>query len=150
MSELIANDDPRDWEKIRSTLELQFLPSEVRLLESIWKRAHACCVRDVRPDFPGVSYTTLMTALDRLFKKGALDRQKKGRAFYYITKASPEQMVADLAEEKFAGLLRGNINDLRPVFAQLVDFIASRDEALLDELEDLLRSRRLALKPAAT
>ncbi|HEX8031082.1 MAG TPA: BlaI/MecI/CopY family transcriptional regulator [Vicinamibacterales bacterium] len=150
MLDSVAPDSPRDWEKIRSTLELDYLPSEVRLLESLWTRSHACCVRDVRPDFPGVSYTTLMTALDRLYKKGALDRQKKSRAFYYVTKASPEQMVAALTEQRVAGLLRGDINDLRPVFSQLVDFIASRDESLLDELEALLRVRRGTLKAASS
>ena len=64
-------------------LETAYGPLEVRVLDALWSKNAACCVRDIQPDFPGVAYTTLMTTLDRLFRKGALTRHKSGRAFYY-------------------------------------------------------------------
>ena len=40
-------------------------------------------VRELTPDFPDIAYTTLMTTLDRLYRKGVLAREKQGRAFVY-------------------------------------------------------------------
>ena len=53
------------------------------VMDVLWARADLP-VRDVqlhlnRP----IAYTTVMTTLDRLFKKGLLDRRQVGRAFLY-------------------------------------------------------------------
>ena len=56
-------------------------------MEILWERSE-CCVRDVvqrlkRP----LAYTTVMTTLDRLYKKGLLNRHKPERAFLYAPQA---------------------------------------------------------------
>src|ERR1039457_3370791 len=58
-------------------------PLEVTVMEILWARGDSN-VRDVvdrlgRP----LAYTTVMTTLDRLFKKGLLQRRKCDRAFFY-------------------------------------------------------------------
>ena len=47
------------------------------MLEALWARDTPACVRDLQPQFPGVAYTTLMTTLDRLFRKGTLTRDEE-------------------------------------------------------------------------
>ena len=90
-------------------LESTFGPLEIRVLETLWARGKPACVRDIQPEFPGVAYTTLMTTLDRLFRKGTLSREKSGRAFFYLPKASEQELISELAGSTFALLrvLRG-------------------------------------------
>ena len=121
-------------------------PLELRVLEALWSRGTASCVRDLQPQFPGVAYTTLMTTLDRLFRKGTLTRVKDGRAFYYEPKSSHDQLVSELAGSTLATILPGNTDAVRPILSMFVDTVGRRDEALLDELEKLVRARRDALK----
>jgi predicted transcriptional regulator len=123
-----------------------FGPLEIRVLESLWDRGRPSCVRDLQPQFPGVAYTTLMTTLDRLFRKGTLDREKSGRAFYYLPKATQPQLISQLAGSTLATLLPGDATSVRPIMSMFVDTVGDRDEALLDELEELVRARRNELK----
>ena len=128
-------------------LETAFGPLEIRVLESLWSRSAPACVRDIQPDFPGVAYTTLMTTLDRLYRKGTLSRLKMGRAFYYQTKSSQQGLISEVAGSAFASLLPGSdAATLRPILSMFVDTVGERDQQLLDELEALVRARREALR----
>jgi predicted transcriptional regulator len=127
-------------------LEATFGPLEIRVLEALWSRPTPACVRDLQPQFPGVAYTTLMTTLDRLFRKGTLTRQKSGRAFFYRPKASQQELISELAGSTFATMLPGDAASVRPILSMFVDTVGDRDHALLDELEKLVRARREELK----
>jgi predicted transcriptional regulator len=127
-------------------LEAVFGPLEIRVLEALWSRGGPACVRDIQPRFPGVAYTTLMTTLDRLFRKGTLRREKSGRAFFYSPKASRQQLISQIAGSTFATLLPGDAAAVRPIMSLFVDTVGERDEALLDDLEALIRARRDELK----
>jgi predicted transcriptional regulator len=124
----------------------RFGPLEIRVLEALWSRGRASSVRDLQPLFPGVAYTTLMTTLDRLFRKGTLSREKDGRAFYYTPKASHDELVSELAGSTLATMLPGEPAAVRPILSMFVDEVGQRDRALLDELEALVRARREALE----
>jgi predicted transcriptional regulator len=130
-------------------LEAIFGPLEIRVLEALWSRGAPACVRDLQPQFPGVAYTTLMTTLDRLFRKGTLTREKSGRAFYYRPKGSQQQLISQLAGSTFATMLPGDAASVRPIMSMFVDTVGDRDHALLDELEALVRARREELKGRA-
>ena len=118
---------------------------ETRVLEALWARGGSACVRDLRPDFPGVAYTRLMTTLDRLYRKGTLSRVKHGRAFYYQPAGSREEMLTKLAGTTIASLLPGEQSAVRPILSQFVDTVGRHDRALLDELEALVRERKKSL-----
>ena len=127
-------------------LESTFGPLEIRVLDALWARHTPACVRDLQPRFPGVAYTTLMTTLDRLFRKGTLSREKSGRAFFYRAKASRQELISELAGSTFATLLPGDAASVRPILSMFVDSVSDRDHALLDDLEKLVRARRDELK----
>jgi len=129
-----------------SQLESTFGPLEIRVLEALWEREAPACVRDLQPQFPGVAYTTLMTTLDRLFRKGALLRVKSGRAFFYRPKSTQQEMISELAGSTFATLLPNDAAFARPILSMFVDTVGERDHALLDELEKLVKARRDELK----
>jgi predicted transcriptional regulator len=117
-------------------------PLERRVLESLWARAAAASVRDLQPEFRPIAYTTLMTTLDRLYRKGMLERQKDGRAFRYRAKYSREGLHSELARRAFSKLLGHGRGWLRPVLSMLIDTVSERDAEALDELERLVRERR--------
>ena len=127
-------------------LEATFGPLEIRVLDALWARQAPSCVRDLQPRFPGVAYTTLMTTLDRLFRKGTLSRVKNGRAFYYEPRASQQTLISELAGSTFETLLPGDAESVRPILSMFVDTVGERDGALLDELEALVKARRDELK----
>ena len=131
-------------------LESTYGPLEIRVLEALWARSAPACVRDLQPDFPGVAYTTLMTTMDRLFRKGTLVRHKTGRAFFYRPKATQQQLISEVAGSTFATLLPIDAATMRPILSMFVDTIGERDQKLLDELEALVRARREELKARAS
>lgn len=91
-----------------------------------------------------VAYTTVMTTMDRLFKKGLLTRRKVGRAFVYRAAATRKELEGAIASELFQSLLHRDDNEPLPILSSLVDAVSDRDRALLDELERLIREKRRA------
>ena len=130
----------------RSHLETIFGPLEVKVLDALWSHDGPACVRDLQPAFPKVAYTTLMTTLDRLFRKGVLTRAKDGRAFYYKPVSTRDELKSQLAGSALATFLPGELSSVRPVLSMFVDAVSERDRSLLDELEALVKARRDALK----
>ncbi|MBI3400700.1 MAG: BlaI/MecI/CopY family transcriptional regulator [Acidobacteria bacterium] len=95
-----------------------------------------------------VAYTTVMTTMDRLFKKGLLARRKEGRAFVYRAAATRHELEGAVATELVQGLIRRDGSGPLPVLSSLVDAVSDRDRALLDELERLIREKRRAMQSA--
>ena len=118
-------------------------PLERRVLEALWARNDAACVRDLHPGFSEIAYTTLMTTLDRLHRKGILDRVKRGRAFFYSPRMSPVELESAIAAEALRDALARDTSSLRPLLSFFVNAIGDRDHRLLDELESLVRARRV-------
>jgi predicted transcriptional regulator len=100
-------------------------------------------VRDVCAHLgPTIAYTTVMTTMDRLFKKGLLARRKLGRAFLYRAAATRKEMEGAVAAELVQTLLHRVGSEPLPILSSLVDAVSDRDRALLDELERLIREKR--------
>lgn len=116
-------------------------PLEARVLDALWARRCPCSVRELQPVFPAVAYTTLMTTLDRLHRKGILRREKQGRAFVYQPHATRETFHATQATGAINRLL-ADPSAQGPLLSFLVDTVGNHDESLLDELERLIREKR--------
>jgi predicted transcriptional regulator len=97
-----------------------------------------------------VAYTTVMTTLDRLFKKRLLARRKVGRAFVYQATATREQIEGAVATELVHSLLERPGGEPLPILSSLVDAVSDRDRALLGELERLIREKRRAIDRVKT
>lgn len=115
---------------------------EGRVLEALWKRDAPASVRDLQADFPETAYTTLMTTLDRLHRKGVLERVKAGRAFLYRPRYSSEELRARLASETLRRLLGADDAAIQPIVSFFVEAVSRRDREVLDDLEQLVRARR--------
>jgi predicted transcriptional regulator len=122
---------------------MDFGPLEERVLEALWRSPHGLSVRDVRLALgDGLAYTTVMTTLDRLYKKGVLERQREGRAFRYAARASREAFAAG-ALRRWLHRVLGH-GPARPILASLVDAVGEHDRALLPELTRLVREKERA------
>lgn len=95
-----------------------------------------------------LAYTTVMTTLDRLFRKGLLQREKVNRAYLY----SPTLSARDLEEQRAAQLIRRffSESDSQPdiLVSCLVDAVHDYDTDLLDQLESSIRSARVQTTPS--
>ena len=91
-----------------------------------------------------VAYTTVMTTMDRLFRKRLLARRKVGRAFVYAAAATRDQMEGAVTSELVQSLLQRHGEEPLPLLSSLVDAVSDRDRALLDELERLIHEKRRA------
>jgi predicted transcriptional regulator len=122
-----------------SGLASAFGALELRVLEALWRRGRGT-VRDLCEDFPAAAYTTLMTTMERLHRKGVLAREKSGRAFIYRPVHSRAEMESGLLTRAIQPLLSGD--SARPVLSCFVEEVSRQDERLLDELERLVREKR--------
>ena len=112
---------------------------ELRVLEALWARGVEASVRDVLEAFPHAAYTTVMTTMERLHRKGVLARRKAGRAFLYRPAQSREELESRVIVRTLEPLLHGNAE---PVLSYLIEEVSRRDEKLLDELERVVREKR--------
>jgi predicted transcriptional regulator len=120
-------------------------PLELRVMEILWSRGESL-VRDVVLCLENtLAYTTVMTTLDRLYKKGLLDRRKSGRAFAYAARLSPGDWQRKRSVELMAGLLASTRPSREMLVSFLLDAVGEQDGAMLDELERSIRRKRREL-----
>ena len=114
---------------------------ERRVLDWLWGRdwvdvraAHAA-----HAGAEGRSLNTIHSTLERLIRKGFVERRREGRAFAYRAIVSRDDFARRELErtiERMPG------TDPRSLLAAFVDVAARLDEAGLDELERLVAERR--------
>jgi len=116
---------------------------EQQVMDDLWGRGRPASVRDVREGLgAALAYTTLMTTLDRLYKKGLLERTRDGRAFLYAPQVSREQLQRGLLARVLDELLGRGPETARPVLSTLVEAVSQADRQLLDELERMVADER--------
>jgi len=118
---------------------------EFRLMEILWSSGESN-VRQVaeklnRP----LAYTTIMTTLDRLYKKGLLRRRKSDRAFLYSARFSRSELIRERAGSWIANFLAGPDPSRDLLVSSFLDAVGDHDAALLDELEKKIRRKRKEL-----
>ncbi len=123
-------------------------PLEQRVLETVWERGSATVRELTESGDMNLAYTTLMTTLDRLYKKNLLSRQAEGRAFRYTPRLTREEMHRQAAEEAFRQMLDASPASSLPL-SYLVEIVSEHDSQLLDDLSRLVESKRRELRSGA-
>jgi len=123
----------------------QLGPFEQQLLQKLWSHGSAT-VRELLADGKvPQAYTTVMTTVDRLYKKGLLDRVAEGRAFRYTPRHAPEELQRATALESIRQLLGSGDASSLPL-SYLVEALSAHDAQLLDELQLLIERKRRELQ----
>ena len=135
----------RGFRSPRELTSLALGKLERGVLDEAWRRGQVT-VRDIHNAFgERIAYTTLMTTLDRLYRKRLLDRKKDGRAFMYTAAVSRQEFEHEIREDMIDGLLDSGTEPVAPVLACFVDAVSDRDRELLDELDRLVKEKKQGL-----
>ena len=130
------------WQRSEDPLRAALGSLEREVMDVVWE-AGETTVREVQAVLPRrVAYTTVMTTLDRLFKKGFVARSRAGRAFVYRALRTRQQTEAAVASGMVSGLFSGDA--AMPILSNLVDAVGSQDDGvdLLNALEEMVRDKR--------
>ncbi|AKU18406.1 BlaI/MecI/CopY family transcriptional regulator [Luteipulveratus mongoliensis] len=107
---------------------------ESAVMQVLWTSESPLSVREVHAALTGrdLAYTTVMTVLDRLAKKGLADRERDGRAWRYTARASREELTAQVLRTTLGGL------DPADRTAALLHFLGESSSHERDELREAL------------
>ncbi|HZR52671.1 MAG TPA: BlaI/MecI/CopY family transcriptional regulator [Streptosporangiaceae bacterium] len=109
---------------------------EAVIMDRLWQRGSPALVRDVVDDLQrdrAVAYTTVMTVMENLHRKGWLRRERDGRAWRYEPTGSRSGYTAALMDEALS-----TSPDRRSALTHFVLQMNPRDAAALREALDLL------------
>lgn len=79
---------------------------EAAVMERLWSWGRPAIVREVLEDLRkerDLAYTTVMTVMDNLYRKGWLTREREGRAYRYQPVATRQDYNAELMREVLSG-----------------------------------------------
>jgi predicted transcriptional regulator len=112
---------------------------EREVLEVLWSEGSATVQQVAECLRTTLAYTTVMTTLDRLFKKKILLREKRERAFVYRPAVSRGELERDRAAAMVQGFFSGSDMNRDALVSYLVDAVQSYDRDLLRRLEEKVR-----------
>jgi len=104
---------------------------EAAVLEALWNAPGPATPGEVKVyvGHDDLAYTTVMTVLTRLWAKGLVDRERRGRAFAY----RPVVSEAELTAQRMMSALE-SAHDPNEVLSRFVDKLPRRQELALRKL----------------
>jgi predicted transcriptional regulator len=130
---------------LRRSPSTQLGPLEQELLSALWMRGSATVREMIDAGGINLAYTTVMTTLDRLYKKQLLNRTAEGRAFRYSPRYTQEELEKAAVGETIRQLLGSGEAAALPL-SYLVEAVSEHDAGLLDDLQRLLDEKRRELR----
>lgn len=128
-----------------SFAKVELGPLEERLLHALWDCGSAT-VRELIEDCDiHLAYTTVMTTMDRLYKKNLLNRVVEGRAFRYSPRQTQDELEKEAASKAIRQLLASHAASSLPL-SYLVEAVGEHDAKLLKELQELVERKRRELQ----
>ena len=112
----------------------QFGELEALIMDRLWDRGRPALVREVLDDLRHdrqIAYTTVMTVMENLYRKGWLRRQREGRAWRYEPTGSRSGYTAALMSDALA-----TSTDRRTALAHFVLQMSPHDAELLQQALD--------------
>jgi predicted transcriptional regulator len=129
-----------DSRRLRNPFKLLLLGSLEREVLDLVCETGGGTVREICNHLSrSLAYTTVMTTLDRLYKKDLLHRQKEGRGFRYFPRTAEPSDQNRQPEDRSA--ISKSVTAI-PLVSYLLDSVGTYDESLLQELEKKIAARR--------
>jgi predicted transcriptional regulator len=135
----------RIFSLLRRSPSTRLGPLEQELLSALWMRRSATVREMIDAGGINLAYTTVMTTLDRLYKKQLLNRSAEGRAFRYFPRYTQEELEKAAVGEAVRQLLGSGEAAALPL-SYLVEAVSEHDAGLLDDLQRLLDEKRRELR----
>ncbi len=117
---------------------------ELVVLEALWQQPHldAKEVCGKIPAYRQPSLNTVQSTLERLYKKGLVDRVKNRHAFTYFASVSRSNLLGRLMSDVIHLLHDGR---LETILSSFVNVAADLDEKSLADLESLIAKKKQEL-----
>ncbi len=115
---------------------------EAVIMDRVWEHAEPVTVRELHDELSAervIAYTTVMSTMDNLHRKGWLNRVKEGKAYRYSPSASREEYSARLMREALA-----DGGDTEMVLSHFLAQIDGEESAALRLALSRLRGERSA------
>lgn len=132
----------------RMTRERRTMPArlgdlEAAVMQYVWSEGGADVkqVHNALGVRRGITLNTVQSAMERLYRKGLLQREKVSHAYVYSPGCSREEYGGRVVENLLSGLMRGASDSMLSAF---VDFAARSGQETLERLESLIDERRRA------
>lgn len=112
---------------------------ETVIMDRVWEHDTPVTVRDVFDELSrerAIAYTTVMSTMDNLHRKGWLARDKEGKAYRYSAVASREEYSARLMREAMA-----EASDTEAVLSHFVAQMDGEQSQVLRAVLDKLTGR---------
>jgi predicted transcriptional regulator len=112
---------------------------EAAIMNRLWTRQKPATVREVLDDLRGdreFAYTTVMTVLDNLHRKGWLTRELDGRAYRYQPVSTKQEYSAEL--------MRQALDSSGDNTSTLLRFVEEMTPAEAEAVQKALKGRRAA------
>ena len=113
---------------------------EAVIMDRVWAHDAPVTVRDLFDELQRerpIAYTTVMSTMDNLYRKGWLARERDGKAYRYTAVASREEYSARLMREAMAGS-----GDTEAVLSHFVAQMDGTESAALRAVQDRLTGGR--------
>lgn len=113
---------------------------ESAVMETLWTKSQQTVseVEERLRNKRDIAHTTVLTTLDRMYRKGLLTREKHSKAFVYAPRYTRDEFERMLAQEVLGALI-GQFTE--PALSTFVDLIGD-DPGALDRLEAKIREKR--------
>ncbi len=122
-----------------TVLRLVLGPLETQVMEVLWACGE-CRAREVMERLDrNLAYTTIMSTLDRLFRKNLVSRRLCDRAYIYSPLITCQEWIDRVARDVVAKLLAGPQTSREVLVACLLEAAGDREDLILREIERRFR-----------
>ncbi|WP_456401327.1 BlaI/MecI/CopY family transcriptional regulator [Persephonella sp.] len=107
---------------------------EEKIMDVLWKIGNGT-VREVREELKeDLAHTTVMTILDRLYKKGLLKRTKEGKSYRYYPLIQKKEFEKKVAEKVITDIIRSQPDTALAAFEGAIDTLSPEEIKKLKKL----------------
>ncbi len=113
---------------------------ESAVMEILWSKPEQTVneVEERLREKRDIAHTTVLTTMDRMYRKGYLTREKQAKAFVYSPQYSRKEFERTMAQEVLGALIGHSAETAVSTFVDLI----GNDPGALDQLEAKIREKR--------
>ncbi len=111
---------------------------EEKVMEVLWKKGNATVSEVKKALKDEFAHTTIMTILDRLYKKGILKREKEGKGYRYFPIVSKEEFERMVAKKVVKDITKTNPSLAIAAFEGIVENLSKED---IEKLKKLIEEK---------
>lgn len=116
---------------------------EAQIMEAVWNAEGPVSVEEVREALAqsgkDAAYTTIMTTLGRLYTKGLLAREMRGKAYLYTARVNRRELTSNVTKQVIDGLMS---TFAEPAMAYFVEALSDDDPSKLDALARMIEQKK--------